>query len=182
MIRSLTGTIAHQLPTGVIVDVAGVGYLVAVPLRVNPTLHSVVTLFTHHHVREQEQSLYGFLTLDELAAFESLLAVSGIGPKSALAILSIASADQLTKALETDDVSFFASIPGSGKKTAAKIIVELKGKLAPASTSGSTELRDALAALGYGPRDLGPLLQVLPPELTETRLQLNWILRQLGQR
>ena len=181
MIRSLTGTVTYHVTSGVILTVAGVGYLVAVPLRSLPTIGANVTLFTHHHVREQEQSLYGFSSLDELAAFEQLLAVSGIGPKSALTVLSVATPADLEKAIDADDVGFFAAVPGIGKKTAAKIIVELKGKLASVESSGSSELRDALASLGYVPRDVEPLLRTMPANLSDTQAQLSWLLKQFSK-
>ncbi len=183
MIRSLSGTVTDHVRDGLILEVAGVGYLVSIPLRSLPAVGSTVRLYTHHHVREQEQALYGFSTLAELASFESLLAVSGIGPKSALAILTIASSGQLEGAIETDDVGFFASVPGIGKKTAARIIVELKGKLlAPSDSPGLSDLRAALESLGYAPRDVEPLTRTLPADLIDIQDQLGWILRQLGQR
>lgn len=181
MIRTLTGTITYVLSQGVIIDVQGVGYLVTVPTRLAPAIGSTVTVWTHHHVREQEQSLYGFASPSELAAFEQLLAVPSIGPKSALAILSTATTAELDRAIAVDDLSFFASVPGIGKKTAAKIIVELKGKLAVGGEGGSSELRSALEGLGYSLRDVEPLLRRLPEALVETPAQLSWLLRELGR-
>ena len=181
MIRSLAGTVSYHVPGGIILEVGGIGYLVAVPLRSTPLTGASVTLFTHHHVREQDQSLYGFTTLAELVAFEQLLAVSGIGPKSALTVLSVATPVELEKAIDADDVGFFAAVPGIGKKTAAKIIVELKGKLASTESLGSSELRNALNSLGYNSRDVEPLLRTLPADLTDTQTQLRWLLKQFSK-
>ena len=181
MIRSLTGTVTHSIPGGIILEVGGVGYLVAVPVRSVPAVGAATTLCIHHHIREQDQSLYGFASLDELAAFEQLLNVPSIGPKSALAILSIATPADLERAIEADDVGFFSSVPGIGKKSAAKIIVELKGKLAPAESTGASELREALTGLGYAPRDIDPLIRSVPSTITETTEQIRWILGQLSR-
>jgi Holliday junction DNA helicase RuvA len=181
MIRSLGGTVTHHVATGIILDVRGVGYLVAVPLRTVPPIGSSVQLFTHHHVREQAQSLYGFEMLDELETFESLLEVPSIGPKSALAILSLASAEQIRAAVDREDTAFFASVPGIGKKSAASIIVALTGKLAPslAGSSPRGQLTEALTALGYTSRDLDPVLRELPSELVTIEAQIRWVLAHL---
>jgi len=95
MIRTLRATITYHVAGGVIADVAGVGYLVSVPLRSLPRVGDEVMLFTHHHIREDSQDLYGFTTLEELALFERLLDVSSIGPKSAMAVLAMASANDV---------------------------------------------------------------------------------------
>ena len=182
MIRTLIGQVTHHLGAGIILDVHGVGYFVAVPLRALPAVGAELQLFTHHHIREQEQSLYGFSSLDELQLFEQLLTVSGIGPKSALTVLSVATPADIAHALDTENVAFFSAVPGLGKKSAAKIIVELKGKIAPAASSVGSDLVSALTALGYRSQDVQPLLRELPPHLETTQEQLAWFLKELSRR
>ena len=186
MIRSLSGSVSYHTPKGVIVDVHGVGYLVAVPLRSLPRVGSDVMLFIHHHIREDTQALYGFQTLHELELFERLLEVNSIGPKSALGILSVATSDEIAKAVESGDQSFFTRVPGLGKKSALKILVELKGKLL---TSGEAEFQnshheliEALESLGYQARDVEPIARDIPSDLTDLQSQLTWVLKNLIKR
>ena len=186
MIRTLTGKITHHTSKGIVVDVHDVGYLVAVPLRTLPEVGNQVTLFIHHHIREDQQSLYGFQTLPELELFERLIDVSSIGPKSALAILSMATADEIAQAVENGDQVFFTRVPGLGKKSTLKIMVELKGKLVTsdmaALQNSHQELIDALTSLGYAAKDLQVVVKELPSDLADTQSQLTWVLKNLIKR
>lgn len=165
MIAVLRGRVLEKQVNRVIVDVSGVGYDLAVPLS---TFYNIgdpgaeVTLRVHTHVREDQLALYGFLTPLELALFERLIAVSGIGPKLALAVLSGLESRELVKAIQLGDVGRLTTIPGVGKKTAERISMELRDRLPKAleSASGSGPapsagdvLRDdvasALVNLGY---------------------------------
>lgn len=185
MIRTISGIAQYILPEGIVVQAGGVGYLVTVPIRVTPRLGERVDLFTYHHIREDGQALFGFTTLEELNVFESLLTVPSIGPKLAMTILSAATPEEISSAVATDNVGFFKSLSGVGGKSAAKIIVELKGKLTGESfvgvPSADTSLLDALTALGYRPTDLQNILKSVPSDL-DLAGQVNWSLKTLGSR
>lgn len=183
MIRTIRGTVTHRLPQGVVIEVGGLGYLVSVPIRSIPTVGTDIALFTYHHIREDIQALYGFLSIDELNTFEALLTVPSIGPKLAMTILGAATPGDISTAVVTDNVGFFKSLPGVGGKSAAKIIVELRGKLGGSSVvsvpSAGADLIDALVALGYRPADLQSILKVVPAGLNLSQ-QVAWSLRQLS--
>jgi holliday junction DNA helicase RuvA len=163
MIARLRGQIARKAVQEAIVDVAGVGYRVQIPLstfyRLGPE-GDPVTLLIHTHVREDTLSLFGFLTSEEQALFERLISVSGVGPRLGLNILSGIDAAELRTALRSSDVARLTRVPGVGKKTAERLVLELKDKLPasegaaaaelPAATgSMKDDLLSALANLGY---------------------------------
>src|SRR5579859_6145784 len=166
MIGQLRGTLADKRPNLVMVDVGGVGYLVAVPLSTYAALgelHTEVTLLIHTHVREDALALYGFLSSREKHFFEMLLGASGVGPSLALKILSGMSVEELVPAIRTGDVVRLTRIPGVGRKTAERMVVELKDKLdavvieaqrpAAASPAGAeADVVSALVNLGYDAR------------------------------
>lgn len=164
MIARLSGTVLEKHPNRVVVDVAGVGYDVQVPLSTFYGLGEAgagITLRVHTHVREDAISLYGFASPLEQDLFERLIAISGIGPKLALAVLSGIDPGELVRAIRTQDVARLTRIPGVGKKTAERIGLELKDRLPQAGSPGAppetpesgSALRDdllsALANLGY---------------------------------
>jgi Holliday junction DNA helicase RuvA len=151
MISRLRGTVVARTPAGLVLDVGGVGYLVAATPRVVARVGEEATVETHLHVREDALQLYGFASADERELFELLLGVSGIGPKVALAIVSGSPPAELRRAIARDDLARFEAIPGIGRKTAQRVVMELKDKLgAPgASTSGPLLARDALVELGW---------------------------------
>lgn len=165
MIGQLRGRLADKRPNQLLVDVGGVGYLVAVPLSTYAALaelHTEVTLLIHTHVREDALALYGFLTSREKHLFELLLSASGVGPSLALKILSGMNVDELVPAIRSGDVVRLTKIPGVGRKTAERIVVELKDKLeavivetkpAAASAAGvEADVVSALTNLGYDGR------------------------------
>src|SRR6185312_4386977 len=132
MIGQLRGRLADKRPNQVLVDVSGVGYVVLVPLSTYATLgdlHTEVTLLIHTHVREDALALYGFLSAREKHFFELLLGASGVGPSLALKILSGMNVEELVPAIRTGDLVRLTKIPGVGRKTAERIIVELKDRL-----------------------------------------------------
>src|ERR1700758_4289456 len=132
MIGQLRGRLADKRPNQVMVDVGGVGYLVAVPLSTFAALgelHTEVTLMIHTHVREDALSLYGFVSSREKHLFELLISASGVGPSLALKILSGMSVDELVPAIRGNDLARLTKIPGVGRKTGERIVVELKDKL-----------------------------------------------------
>jgi Holliday junction DNA helicase RuvA len=167
MIGQLRGRLAGKRPNQVLVDVGGVGYLVQVPLSTYATLgelHTEVTLLIHTHVREDALALYGFLSSREKHFFELLLSASGVGPTLALKILSGMNVEELVPAIRSGDLARLTRIPGVGRKTAERIVVELKDKLdavaveaaekpAPSSPAGvEADVLSALVNLGYEAR------------------------------
>jgi Holliday junction DNA helicase RuvA len=180
MIGSVRGSVLERSATGeALIDVGGVGYRVLVPLRAVPELDpgAPAFLFTHLHVREDALVLYGFPTRDERDTFEILIGASGVGPKLALAILSVHPPATLRRALLDDDLDALTLVPGVGKRTAQRLMVELKARLdvpdldlSAATVSGGGpargEVREALTGLGYGPDEVREVLAQLPPEGT----------------
>jgi holliday junction DNA helicase RuvA len=166
MIGQLRGRLTDKRPNQVLVDVGGVGYLVQVPLSTYAALgelHTEVTLLIHTHVREDALSLYGFLSSREKHFFEMLLSASGVGPSLALKILSGMSVEELVPAIRGGDLARLTKIPGVGRKTAERIVVELKDKLdavtveveRPAASSPAgieADVVSALVNLGYEAR------------------------------
>ena len=166
MIGQLRGRLAEKRPNQVLVDVGGVGYLVQVPLSTYAALgelHTEVTLLIHTHVREDALALYGFVSAREKHFFELLLSASGVGPALALKILSGMSVEELIPAIRGGDLARLTRIPGVGRKTAERMVVELKDKLdavpietgkpAPASPAGiEADVLSALVNLGYEQR------------------------------
>jgi Holliday junction DNA helicase RuvA len=153
MISRLRGTVVARTPAGLVLDVGGVGYLVAATPRVTARVGEEATVETHLHVREDALQLYGFASAEERELFELLLGVSGIGPKVALAIVSGSPPAELRRAIARDDLARFEAIPGIGRKTAQRVVMELKDKLGePAvvgSGGGALLARDALVELGW---------------------------------
>ncbi len=176
MIGRLVGTLAAKSPPQILVDVHGVGYALDVPMSSFynlPALGAPLTLLTHFIVREDAQLLYGFLTEGERASFRELIKVSGVGPRTALAILSGLSASELSRTVTTQDVGRLVKVPGIGKKTAERLLLELRGKLgadlgstsAEAVSDSQSDIVQALLALGYNERDAKAALKALPAEV-----------------
>jgi Holliday junction DNA helicase RuvA len=173
MIARLRGTPVAHRPDGLVLDVDGVGYLVAATPSAVRKADGVgeVTLEIHTHVREDALQLYGFADTAERELFEHLLSVGGVGPKVALAIVSGSSPSELRRAIALEDTARFESIPGIGKKTAQRVVLELKEKVgagapSPEATSdGHLVARDALVELGYSVADAERALAVVDPAL-----------------
>ena len=190
MIRQLCGDLVRIEPGSVVLDVNGVGYLVAVTKTPATTsIGTEITLHTHLAVRENALDLYGFETLDELEIFEHLLSIPKVGPKSALQILSQADVPLLKEAVLTHDPSHLSKLSGIGKKTAEKIVNELHDSFTEryegAVTVGTnthtqtSDVIDALVALGYPLADARAVSQSLPAGLS-TNEAVSTALRQLG--
>lgn len=169
MIAHVSGTVAEKFLESVIIDVAGVGYEVLVPSSEYDTLllGNEVKLYTHHHVREQAQELYGFSTLAAKRLFELLITVQGVGPKAALAILSLGDAEVVRNAVASSDATFIQKASGVGKRTADRVVVDLKDKVGLPSVTTSPHVKsqsqqddalDALLALGYNVREANEML------------------------
>ncbi|MGH9100261.1 MAG: Holliday junction branch migration protein RuvA [Acidimicrobiales bacterium] len=171
MIGSLRGTLARRGADGeVIVEVGGVGYRVSVPSRTSAELGAVggeVLLYVHTHVREDAIVLYGFAHDDERRCFEALLAAHGVGPALALSVLSALSPTALSIAVAEDDAETLCMVPGIGRRTAARLLLDLKSRLdLPGPSDGGTpvgparaEARAALAELGYAPEEIRGALE-----------------------
>ncbi len=179
MIGRIAGRLLEKQPPWLLVDVQGVGYELEAPMSTIyglPAPGEPVQLHTHFVVREDAQLLYGFATLAERQLFRELLRISGVGGKMALAVLSTLSPEDLFATIERGDAASLTRVPGIGKKTAERMLLELRGRvsrfeglglagagLAPASAS--TEAEDALIALGYSAAEARRLLKALDPEL-----------------
>jgi Holliday junction DNA helicase RuvA len=165
MITQLTGRLIQKNPPAVVLEVNGVGYELDVPMSTFyalPELGGSVTLLTHFVVREDAQLLFGFLTAKERTAFRQLIKISGVGPRIGLAVLSGLSVDELAQAVALQESDRLTRVPGIGKKTAERLVLELKGKLAEAipgaaaagsSPAAQTEVLHALMALGYSEKE-----------------------------
>ncbi|MFM7271556.1 MAG: Holliday junction branch migration protein RuvA [Actinomycetes bacterium] len=177
MIGSVRGTVLERTPAGeVLVEVGGVGYRVLVPSGTLALAEpgSATFLVTHLHVREDAMVLYGFATRDERDTFETLLATSGVGPKLALAMLSAHSPNTLRRAVADGDLDALCLVPGVGKRTAQRLLVDLRARLeVPESevdlagaegTNGRAEARAALAELGYATEEIRAALAEVPAD------------------
>lgn len=176
MIGRLTGLLADKSPPQVLIDVGGVGYEVDVPMSSFfnlPTVGERVTLLTHFVVREDAQVLFGFLTAPERETFRQLIKISGVGPRMALSLLSGLTVADLAQAVTAQDASRLVKVPGIGKKTAERLLLELKGKLGvdlgpavggkPASDA-QADILQALIALGYSEREAQAAVKALPAD------------------
>lgn len=189
MIGRLKGSVTAVGVDTVLIDVAGVGYDVSVTARTFlelPGIGSEVTLHTHLHVREDQLALFGFSTSDDRDLFRLLLGVSGVGPKVGLAILATMSADDLRRVVVTDDVAALTAVPGIGKRSAQKLLLELRPKLEIADSalqvSGPLgEVRAALEGLGYQPDEISGALRDMPGDVPVQEM-LRRSLQALGKR
>ncbi len=193
MIGSLRGSVLERLDDGrVLVEVGGVGYLVAVTPRTLAELEptSPVFLYIHHHIREDAQTLFGFLRRDERAAFDVLIATHGIGPALAVSILGTHSPTALVDIVAGSDLGALTLVPGVGKKTAERLLVELRNRLNlpmldPLTTAGGStaigNVREALSGLGYAPEEIRDAMRELSESASAEDL-LRDALRLLGVR
>ena len=174
MIGKLTGTLLEKNPPQILIDCQGVGYEVDVPMSTFynlPALGDKISLLTHFVVREDAQLLYGFGSAAEREAFRQLVKISGIGPRTALSVLSGMSVGDLAQAVTAQDAGRMAKVPGIGKKIAERLLLELKGKLgadlpltagAGAVGDAGNDIQQALMALGYNEKDAAAALRSLP--------------------
>ena len=173
MIGRLQGKVLSKQAPDLLLDVQGVGYEVLVPLNTFfdiPDIGELVTLHTHFVVREDAQQLYGFSQLDERLLFRYLIKVNGVGPKMALAILSGMSVKEFSRCVQLDEVTTLVKIPGVGKKTAERLLIEMRDKIAKITGDSSKEIieevtqdisleaESALTALGYKPQDAAKMV------------------------
>ena len=188
MIGQLTGTIAAREAGSIILDVAGVGYLLRVTSPTYQLLtkkEGAVTLRTHLAVRENALDLYGFLEEKELHFFELLLTVSGIGPKTALAVLSVADVETIISAVSEGNSAYLTKVAGIGRKIAEKIVLELRDKVgaiekASVSMQEDSDVLEALRSLGYQASEAREALKQLPKEMAGASDRLKAALKMLG--
>jgi holliday junction DNA helicase RuvA len=192
MIGSLRGSVLERNTDGtVLLEVAGVGYLVTVSSRVLAELEpgTSVFLYVHHHIREDAQTLYGFASRDDRATFQALIATHGIGPALAIAILATHPPAALFDVVANNDAAALTLVPGIGKKTAERLIIELRDRLAVpvldgvdhGTVSAVADVRDALAGLGYGSDEIRDVLRELPTG-ADSSVLLRDALKMLGAR
>ena len=189
MISHIQGVVDEKIDNSVVVDVNGVGYEVMVPVSDfdEARLGEERKFFTYHAVREQSEELYGFSTLTAKRLFELLISVNGIGPKAGLAILSLAGAEEVRNAIANADAAFVSKASGVGKKSAERVIVDLRDKVGAPSSYGATEVQvgvvggkkepdealDALMALGFSMKEASAALEEVDVSLsTEERIKL----------
>lgn len=188
MYEYLNGELAHILPTAIVVDVHGVGYQVvfANPYRLQDSLKKQIKVLVQQVVREDSITLYGFISSEERELFQRLISVSGIGPKSAMSILANDDTEGFVNAVESGNVTYLTKFPGVGKKTAQKIILDLKGKFealpeettkAVVSTNQATleEAKEALLGLGYSAKEITKIwksLEAAAPSTTQEALKV----------
>lgn len=174
MIGRIEGRLLEKNPPSILVDVNGVGYEVDVPMSTFyqlPALSERVVLLTHLAVREDAHQLFGFATAEERSAFRELIRISGIGARTALALLSGLSVAELAQAITLQETAWLTRVPGIGKKTAERLLLELKGKLgadlgtsaARPANDASVDVIHALLALGYNDREAKAAVRALPP-------------------
>jgi len=198
MIGRITGALLETIPPTLCIDVGGVGYEIDVPMSTLyqlPELGKSVTLFTHLIVREDAQLLYGFATASERTAFRALIRVSGVGARMALAVLSGMSVQALNDAITRQDTGLLTRVPGIGKKTAERLLLELRGKLGAdlgadlgdaagtVGAGGRADVTHALLSLGYSHAEIQTALKTLPDtvDVTEAiRLALKALSRHQG--
>ena len=183
MIGRLSGTLLHKRPPEIVVDVGGVGYELQVPMTTLfqlPDVGETVTLVTHHAVREDAHTLYGFAGERDRELFRSLIKVSGVGPKLALTILSGMDSEHFARAVQGGDLSALVALPGVGKKTAQRLLVEMRDRIAPWREPGDAgaapsaaagprpdkraDAEQALVALGYKPAEAARLVAAVDDE------------------
>ncbi|WP_137917374.1 Holliday junction branch migration protein RuvA [Hydrogenophaga sp. 2FB] len=178
MIGKLTGTLLEKNPPQILLDCHGVGYEVDVPMSTFynlPATGEKVALLTHFVVREDAQILYGFGSSGEREAFRQLIKISGVGPRTALSVLSGMSVADLAQAVSAQESGRIVKVPGIGKKTAERLLLELKGKLGadlnlpggagPAQSDVQSDIQQALMALGYSDKDATAALKALPKDV-----------------
>lgn len=180
MIAHVSGTVAEKFNSSVIVDVQGVGYEVSVALGdyERALLNEEVKFYTHHHIREQSQELYGFTSLAAKKLFEMLITVQGVGPKAALAILSLGDSETVRNAIANGDSAFITKASGVGKRIAERVVVDLTDKVGLAirsdvnpaglshEISHADEALEALMALGYSLNDATRALEGVPMDIS----------------
>ncbi|MEK9175600.1 MAG: Holliday junction branch migration protein RuvA [Patescibacteria group bacterium] len=191
MIGHIEGKIIFKGERHVVVNANGVGYKIFLPLSALKTsvIGNTGSFWTHLHVREDAMDLFGFLHPSELEFFEMLIGISGIGPRSALGVMALAPVDTIKKAIAAGDTSYLTKVSGIGRKTAEKIVLELKEKMGFGKTAYGgedlqydTDILDALVALGYSMMQARDVLGHIPASLQGREARLKEALKMLGKK
>ena len=190
MFAFLRGTICTILPDSVVVEVHDIGYRVIIPqpFRERLRIGENVELYTHEVVRDDRRELFGMASADELALFHDLISVSGVGPKTALGILSLGTPGEIRSAIAREDAVYLSKVIGIGRKTAERVVVELKAKMAvyvgpqASTTTSEGDIVDALTQLGYKLNEVRDVIRALPVSATTTEEKLKVALQALGKR
>lgn len=194
MIAKLKGKIEYLKDNYAVVDVNNVGYKVFLSIYTFGKVAGLsakegeVALFIHTYVREDALALYGFLTLEELEMFELLISISGIGPKAGMGILSIATPKTIRTAIINEDPSILTRVSGIGKKTAGRVILELKNKVADLSVADKDEVAadtdtiEALLTMGYSVSDARDALKLVPADIKDIGARIKEALKRLGKK
>jgi holliday junction DNA helicase RuvA len=185
MIAFLSGKIVLSKPGFIILNTGNVGYKVFVS-NTDVGDAEKCDLFIHQHLREDADDLYGFKKHDDLEAFEKLISVSGVGPKVAMTIMTVSNAGKIAEAIIGENIAFFQSIPGIGKKVAAKIILELKSKMPGLSGNDvigkldeEDDVFDALTSLGYKKHEIAKLYSKIPSHIKTSEEKIRWCLKNI---
>lgn len=192
MIRLLKGTVLWQNDTHILIDVHDVGYYVHASRDVHTHINTIgekITIFTYTHVREDLLELYGFNSIEDLQLFEQCISVSGIGPKTAMGIFLMGNRDKIIRALLSEDVAFFSSVPRLGKKNAQKLIIELKSKVGgfddithmQGNTSDRVAVTDALKGFGFSQGEIAEALRSMDDTNMDVSEKVKLALRYLGK-
>ena len=185
MIGSLRGSVLEIHATFFLLEVNGIGYRIrcAAPLLSALKTGEDRLIYIHDHIREDSHDLFGFLTLTDMDLFEQLLSVSGVGPKVALTILSTGSSDTVRRSIMNGDLGALTSVPGVGKKTAQKIVLDLKGQLVEEEgmTAGDGEVVEALVSLGYSAQLSREILKKVPASIVDVSARVREALKYLAK-
>lgn len=188
MIGRVSGAVVGVRRDAILVDVEGVGYLVSTTHHVRAAYRAGqnITLLTHHVTREETDDLYGFISEEDLSFFELLLTVSGVGPKTALAVMNLADVNNLKRAIASGEAAYLRKVSGIGRKTAERLVLELKDKLSDeaggAPLGEDIDVLEALRSLGYPDREARGALKQLPQKLAGTSEKLREALKILTTR
>lgn len=187
MLAYIEGAIIGSGLNFLIVKPDKIGYRVFVAGKLIASDKKEISLYLHHHIREDSEELYGFEKLDEMNFFELLLTVSGVGPKMGLAIINQLSTEKLKEIVINNDSGLLTSVPGVGKKLAAKIIVELKNRLdkidnlSLESLDGGSDISEALKTLGFQSSEISTALKEMPSDVKDLSQKIQWCVRFLGK-
>ncbi|MCR4334431.1 MAG: Holliday junction branch migration protein RuvA [Patescibacteria group bacterium] len=186
MISHVKGKVIHKDLRFVVIDTNGVGYKIFATIDTINKLKNKVSIWTHLSVRENALDLYGFISIDELSFFELLITISGIGPKTALGILNVASINTIRNAIASGDTSHLTKVSGIGKKNADKIVLELKNKIGSFESDNipiqqETDAMEALISLGYSQSTVREVLKNIPKEITDVGKKIKAGLKILGK-
>lgn len=186
MIASIKGVVTFIGPESAVVEAGGIGYAVMLTeqMLAKTRTNTPVIFWTHEYLREDSRELYGFAGPDELAFFKKLISISGVGPRSAMKLMGLGRTVEIKKAIMAGDVTYLTRAPGVGKKSAQKIILELKGTIEEADSprAGGDEVVEALVGLGYSRSEALATVQALPKELTETEERIRAALKSLRKK